>query len=156
MQRFSLQSPGGQSDRTGPGAAFIVLIEDNPGDVLLVREALHQHEVAGDVLVLSDGEKAIDFFQNVGRQGGEYPDLVIVDLSLPKRSGLEVLPHIQPGPSGRKAAVVVLSSSNTPRDRAESERLGADMYLQKPSRLEEFMGLGAVLKSVLLRQSGSL
>lgn len=134
-----------------PGYASIVLVEDNPGDVLLIREALHLHEVSGEVLVLSDGEKAIAFFDDLSQQGGEYPDLVIVDLSLPRRSGLEVLPHIHPSPV-RKSAVVVLSSSDTPRDKFESERLGADMFIQKPSRLDDFLGLGAVLKALIARR----
>ncbi len=119
--------------------------------MLLIREALHLHEVTGEMLVLSDGEKAIAFFDDLSQQGGEYPDLVIVDLSLPKRSGLEVLPHIHPGPV-RKSAVVVLSSSDTPRDKFESERLGADMFIQKPSRLDDFLGLGAVLKALIARR----
>ena len=124
--------------------------------MLLIREALHSHEVSGELLVLSDGEKAIDFFEHLNQTGGEYPDLAIVDLSLPKRSGLEVLQHIHPGPAVRKPAVVVLSSSDTLRDKSESERLGADMFIQKPSRLDEFLDIGAVLKAILLRQPGSL
>jgi chemotaxis family two-component system response regulator Rcp1 len=119
--------------------------------VLLIREALDLHQVSGEVVVLSDGEKAIAFFDDLNQQGGEYPDLVIVDLSLPKRSGLEVLQHIRPG-SVRKSAIVVLSSSGTPRDKFESERLGADMYIQKPSRLDEFLDIGAVLKALIGRR----
>ena len=130
----------------------IVLIEDNPGDVLLIREALELHGVTAAVLVLTDGEKAIDFFEGLNRHGGKYPQLAIVDLSLPKRSGLEVLQHIHPGPEGRKPAVVVLSSSDTPRDKSESQRLGADLFIQKPSRLDEFMNIGAVLKTLIEQQ----
>uniref|UniRef100_Q01UA8 Response regulator receiver protein n=1 Tax=Solibacter usitatus (strain Ellin6076) TaxID=234267 RepID=Q01UA8_SOLUE len=124
--------------------------------MLLIREALDLHGVTAELLVLTDGEKAIDFFEGLNRQGGVFPDLAIVDLSLPKRSGLEVLQHIRPGFEGRKPAIVVLSSSDTPGDKSESHRLGADLFIQKPSRLDEFMNIGAVLKAILLRQSGSL
>jgi CheY-like chemotaxis protein len=121
-------------------------VEDNPGDVVLVREALELHGIAGELLVLSDGEKAIWFIEDLDKQSGACPGLIIIDLNLPKRSGLEVLQHVQLSPTCRKAPVVILSSSDTPQDKAEATRLGANRYIRKPSRLEDFLELGAIFR----------
>jgi DNA-binding response OmpR family regulator len=119
----------------------------------LVREALEAHRVAGELLVIGDGDTAIRHIQEMDKQPEDCPDLLIIDLNLPKRSGREVLQAIRQSAKCRHATVVVLSSSDAQQDRAESIRLGASRYLRKPLRLDEFLSLGAVFK-VLLEPPG--
>jgi DNA-binding response OmpR family regulator len=115
----------------------------------LVHEALEEHGINGELIVLTDGESAIQFIQSLDAQGKECPDLVILDLNLPKKSGHQVLECVRQSVTCGVAPVVILSSSDTPEDRAETSRLGASRYIRKPSRLEEFMSLGAIFKTML-------
>ena len=124
-------------------------MEDNPADTGLVREALDEHGVECDLVVLGDGEKAIRYIQEFDTLPRECPDLLIVDLNLPKRSGREVLQTMRLSVKCRTAPVVVLSSSDAQRDKLDSARLGANRYIHKPLRLEEFLRLGAVFKAML-------
>ena len=127
----------------------LLLIEDNPADALLVRKALEEHGVEGELTVLSDGEKAIQFIQSLDAQLIDCPDLVIVDLNLPKKSGREVLESMRRSERCPQIPVIILSSSDAHQDRADADRLGASRYLRKPSRLEEFLSLGAIFKKTL-------
>jgi len=136
----------------GPGS--ILLIEDNRADAGLVREALQEHGVQCELNVIPDGDKAIRHIQRIEAGAAECPDLVIVDLNLPKRPGREVLDCMRRSARCREATVVVLSSSNAPQDRAESLRLGASRYIRKPLRLDEFLQLGAVFKNILESATG--
>ena len=130
----------------------ILLVEDNTADVLLVREALAQHEVAPDLIVAGDGEQAIQFVNEVESRAAPYPDLVILDLNLPKRQGTEVLRRIRENDAWNRVPVVVLTSSDAPQDRDESTKLGVNLYVLKPGDLAEFLEIGAMLKSILQRQ----
>jgi two-component system, chemotaxis family, response regulator Rcp1 len=127
----------------------ILLVEDNPADARLVRKALEEHRVEGELMVLADGEKAIEFIRTVDAQSAECPALAIIDLNLPRKSGREVLEHIRLSARCRGMPVVVLSSSDAEQDRADAMRLGASRCLRKPSRLGEFLSLGAIFKAVL-------
>ncbi len=124
-------------------------MEDNPADAGLVRKALEEHGVEGELVVVTDGEKAIQFIQAIETQGAECPDLAIFDLSLPKRPGREVLERMRLSERCRHIPVVILSSSDTEQDRSDAMRLGASRYISKPSHLDEFLRLGAVFKAVL-------
>jgi DNA-binding response OmpR family regulator len=128
---------------------MVLLIEDNPADVCLVRKALEEHEVEGELTVLSDGEKALQFMEAVDAQPLECPDLVILDLNLPKKSGRQVLEFMRQSVNCRDMPVVILSSSDAENDRADASRLGATLYIRKPSRLGEFLNVGATLKQFL-------
>lgn len=123
----------------------ILLIEDNRADAGLVREALEHHAVAGELLVVTDGQSAIDLIRTLE----DCPSLIIVDLNLPRRSGRDVLAFLRDQPRYVGTPVVVLSSSDTEEDRAESAALGVHRYLRKPSRLAEFLELGRVFKTIL-------
>ena len=125
----------------------ILLVEDNPADVGLLREALQEHGVEAQLTVVTDGEQAIQLIQDIESQRAACPDLFIVDLNLPKRPGREVLERMGLSKC-RHAPVVVLSSSDSPRDKEIAARLGV-RYICKPSRLEEFLSLGAVFKEIL-------
>ncbi len=126
----------------------ILLVEDNPADVLLVREALEEHKVRADVYVVSDGEKAVRFIDDEAA-ALPCPDLIILDLNLPRKSGREVLEHIRASEMLAKVRVVVLSSSDAPKDMEESFRLGIARYIRKPSSLSEFMKIGGTLRGLL-------
>jgi two-component system, chemotaxis family, response regulator Rcp1 len=152
VQRFSLRSRA--ETNSGPAsegrARSILLAEDNPGDAGLVRKALEEHGVAGEPLVIADGEKAIEFIQALDADpSAACPGLAIIDLNLPKKPGSEVLERMRLSKKCRHIPVVILSSSDAERDRADAARLGATRYLRKPSRLEEFLSLGAIFKAAL-------
>lgn len=127
----------------------ILLIEDNTADVGLVRRALEEHEIEGELLVISDGETAIKIIDAFDSQPVSCPDLIILDLNLPRRSGHEVLEHIRSTTKCRDASVVVMSSSGVQEDRFKSAQLGVARYLRKPLKLDEFISLGAVFKEVI-------
>jgi len=128
---------------------MIVIIEDNRGDVELIREALREHGVQLPVLVLSDGAQAWQMLQELDVRGDQSPCLFILDLNLPRKTGLEVLQRIRLSPRCVSVPVVILSSSNAEFDRSESIRLGADRFISKPSSLDEFLNIGAVFKAYL-------
>jgi two-component system response regulator len=116
----------------------------------LVRRALEQHGVAGELLVIADGEKAIEFIQALDDDpSAACPVLAIIDLNLPKKSGREVLERMRLSERCPHIPVVILSSSDAERDKADAARLGATRYIRKPSHLEEFLSLGAIFKAAL-------
>jgi len=115
----------------------------------LIRKALEEHGVEGELLVVTDGEEAIEFIQALETQGVACPDLAIIDLNLPRKSGRDILEILRSLPACHAMPVVVLSSSDAPQDRADAIRLGANQYLPKPSGLDEFLGLGAIFKTML-------
>jgi CheY-like chemotaxis protein len=127
----------------------ILLVEDNPADAGLVREALEEHGVECDLILMSDGETAIEFVEYLDAGVVGCPELVILDLNLPRRTGQEVLAQIRSSTICANVPVVILSSSDGQRDRDNAARLGASEYLRKPSRLNEFIELGAIFKKML-------
>jgi CheY-like chemotaxis protein len=127
----------------------VVLVEDNPADTGLVREALVEHGVEGELIVVTDGELAIQFLQDLESQPVPLPDLFIIDLNLPKRPGREVLERMREGVKCRRVPVVILTSSDAQRDRNDVEQLGIGRYILKPSRLDDFLALGAIFKSMM-------
>jgi CheY-like chemotaxis protein len=124
-------------------------VEDNAADAGLVREALEEYEIEGEVVVLTDGEEAIQFIQGLESQPANCPNLFIVDLSLPKKPGREVLECIRLSKKCRQAPVVILTSSDAQEDKDDAMRLGIGRYIRKPSHLEEFISLGAIFKAML-------
>jgi chemotaxis family two-component system response regulator Rcp1 len=98
---------------------------------------------------LTDGENAIQFIRSLNADGAECPDLVILDLNLPKRPGREVLQCVRQSATCGQVPVLILSSSDAQEERAEAMHLGASQYIRKPFRLEEFIRLGVVFKAML-------
>jgi chemotaxis family two-component system response regulator Rcp1 len=147
---FSLFRTLGSAETSGVAdtGTNILIVEDNPADVLLIREALEEHAVRANVYVVTDGEKALRFI-DAGATSVPCPDLVILDLNLPRRNGREVLAHIRASEEMSKVSVVILSSSDAPRDIEETFRLGVTQYLRKPSTLSEFMQIGGKLRELL-------
>ena len=128
---------------------YILVVEDNPGDVFLIEEALREHAVDCEVEVLDDGGKARDYFSDIEHGEGRVPDLVLLDLNLPKIPGIDVLRRIRYIPACRNVPVIIISSSEAPSDRHDAAELGANHYIRKPSLLEEYLALGGVIKSTL-------
>jgi chemotaxis family two-component system response regulator Rcp1 len=130
----------------------IVLVEDTGSDVFLIREALKQAGLAFELHVLDDGEKALECIAKIeSDETVPLPRLIILDLNLPRVSGRQVLERVRQGPRCGPVPVFVLTSSDSPKDKAEIAQLGADRYFLKSSRLDEFMSLGPVVRELLER-----
>jgi DNA-binding response OmpR family regulator len=129
---------------------FVVVIEDNVGDVLLVEEALREHQVDCDLTVVADGEEAMKFFRDAdGDPTSRLPALVLLDLNLPKCSGHEILERIRRSARFPTMPVVIVTSSQAASDLVRMKQLGATAYFHKPVHFDEFMKLGAVVRSLL-------
>ena len=121
-------------------AIEVLLVEDDPGDVLMTREAFEQHKLRNTLHVVSDGVEALSFL----RQEGEYanvprPDLVLLDLNLPRKDGREVLAEIKADPQLRRTPVVVLTTSEAEEDVLRSYDLHANAYVAKPVDFDRFI-----------------
>jgi two-component system, chemotaxis family, response regulator Rcp1 len=124
----------------------ILLVEDNPGDVRLTREALRDAKVRNNVSVARDGVEAMAFLRREGPHArAPRPDLIFLDLNLPKKSGREVLEEIKADGGLTHIPVVVLTTSQAEQDVLESYRLRANAYVTKPVELESFL---RVVKSI--------
>jgi chemotaxis family two-component system response regulator Rcp1 len=129
---------------------FVVLIEDNTGDVLLVEEALREHQVDCNLTVVPDGEEAMKFFRDAdANPASRLPALVLLDLNLPKCSGHEILEWIRRSSRFPTLPVVIVTSSQASSDLAQTKKLGATAYFHKPIHFEEFMNLGALVRNLL-------
>jgi chemotaxis family two-component system response regulator Rcp1 len=126
----------------------ILLAEDNPGDVRLFCEAMESRALAFELTVANDGEKAIAIVKNASG-GREHLDLIVLDVNLPRHNGDEVLRHVRAEPSLSKVPVIVLTSSTAPADQATATWLGADLYIRKPSDLEELLEVAKVIEGML-------
>jgi chemotaxis family two-component system response regulator Rcp1 len=125
----------------------ILLVEDNPADIRLMLEIFREGEMANDFHVVTDGVEALRFL----RKDGEYsskprPDLVFLDLNLPRKHGREVLREMKADEDLRRIPVIVMTSSEAEEDIADVYQNSASCYITKPVDLEEFMSLAAVLK----------
>ena len=125
------------------GEGAILLVEDNPDDQELTLRALRKHNVRNQVVVVEDGVEALDYLFGTGEWAGadppEPPELILLDLNLPRLSGLEVLSRLRAHPRTRLCPVVVLTSSVEQRDLLESYNQGANSYVQKPVDFVEFV-----------------
>jgi len=117
----------------------ILLVEDNPDDVTLTIRALKKNHLLNDVVVARDGAEALDLLFGKGETPPMVlPELILLDINLPKINGLEVLEKIRGNERTSLLPVVVLTTSDEDRDRMESYRLGANSYISKPVEFEEF------------------
>ncbi len=125
----------------------LLLIEDNPADVALLRRALGGAGLDYQLTVIDDGAKALALF----RPGSAIleADLAIVDMNLPKHSGLEIIEQMRANPAFAEMPVVILSSSSAPRERAKMDRFQVKRYIVKPADLDEFMRIGSQIKELL-------
>jgi CheY-like chemotaxis protein len=127
----------------------VMLAEDNRGDVLLVREALAAHHIPHELHVAANGEEAIDFLARMGKHGeAPCPDILLLDLNLPRADGHEVLREFRRHAQCAATPVIVVSSSDSPRDREQVSALGVERYFKKPTSFDAFMELGAMVKEL--------
>jgi len=118
----------------------VLLVEDDPGDIQMTREAFQHHKIQNKLHVVTDGEQALQFLH----QTGEYtsaprPGLILLDLNLPRRSGHEVLAELKEDPQLRVIPVVILTTSQAEEDILRSYSLHANAYVSKPVDFERFM-----------------
>ena len=122
---------------------LVLLVEDNPDDVKLTMKAFERSRLANEVEVVSDGVEAIDFLFGTGKYAGRdlniMPEVILLDLKMPRMDGLEVLRRIRSDERTRLLPVVVLTSSLEDKDRIESYRLGTNSYVRKPVDFHQFV-----------------
>jgi CheY-like chemotaxis protein len=117
----------------------VLLVEDDPGDVLLIREAFAEHKIANLLFTVSDGVEAMRFVRGEGEYAGrKAPDLILLDLNLPRKSGAEVLAEIKGDPELATIPVIVLTTSDAEEDILRSYRLHANAYITKPVDFARF------------------
>src|ERR1043166_4192935 len=133
----------------------IVLVEDAEPDVFLVREALERSGLDFQLEALDDGEKAVEYVEKLDRYLSiPCPDLLLLDLNLPKRSGVQVIERVRQSHRCKGIPVIILTSSDSPNDRTRAAQFHA-IYFRKPSGLDEFMKLGPLVKDVLETKRGA-
>ncbi len=129
----------------------ILLVEDNPGDVRLTMEALKQGKMANRMNVVHDGEEAMAYLRREGAFADKpRPELILLDLNLPKKSGHEVLAEIKEDPKLRLIPVIILSSSDAERDVLKTYEHHANCYISKPVEFEQFVNVVKQIESFWL------
>jgi CheY-like chemotaxis protein len=154
---FALPFPRRRPEQEHPDAAAparepirILLIEDNPTDVFVIREVLKEIGLPVQLQTAENGQEALQFFEETeGEEGFRCPSLVLLDLNLPRLSGLEVLRRLRSGERCKETRVIVVTSSSAEEDRVGAERLGANAYFQKPADLKSYRKLAEVVRKVL-------
>jgi len=128
------------------GSIQVLLVEDNPGDVRLTKEALKEGKMLNRVTVVKDSVEALSFLRRQGKYADAgQPDLILLDLNLPKKDGRQVLAEIKADPGLKRIPVVVLTTSSAEEDILKTYDLHANCYVTKPVDLEQFM---RVVKSI--------
>ncbi|MEU3412719.1 MULTISPECIES: response regulator [unclassified Streptomyces] len=118
----------------------VLLVEDDPGDELMTREAFEDNKIGNTLHVVRDGEEALDFLYRRGEHAGApTPDLILLDLNLPKYDGRQVLERIKSDPDLAHIPVVVLTTSSAEEDILRSYKLHANAYVTKPVDLDQFI-----------------
>jgi nitrogen-specific signal transduction histidine kinase/CheY-like chemotaxis protein len=142
------------SDRSGDRKVRIVLVDDNPADVRLLRLALDNADLDCELIVIDDGAEALAFVQQQGQDArNSPPDLAVLDFNLPKSDGLQILKAMRENRAFTGVPVAVLSSGLSPRDMAKIQEFNLAHYITKPSTLEEFLKIGSSLKALIKRGS---
>lgn len=134
-----------QSIDSNSQSKVVLLVEDNPDDVELTLRAFKKYKIMNEVVVASDGAEALDYLFCTGRYAGRdtnnsnnLPEVVLLDLKLPKVDGLEVLQRLRADERTKHLPVVILTSSNEERDLINGYKLGANSYIQKPVEFTQF------------------
>ncbi len=122
---------------------IILLVDDNPDDVKLTMRALKKSNIVNEIVVAEDGIEALDYLFGRGKYAGRdlslKPQVILLDLKMPKMDGLELLRHIRADERTQPLPVVILTTSSEDRDRIESYKLGANSYIRKPVDFTQFV-----------------
>jgi two-component system, chemotaxis family, response regulator Rcp1 len=128
----------------------ILLAEDNRADILMVREALKAYSIAHELHLAVNGEEALEFIARMGKPDEPpCPDILLLDLNLPRADGLDVLREFRRHPECATTPVIVMSSSNAPRDREAAGALDVTCYFAKPMSYEKFIELGQLIRDAV-------
>jgi two-component system, chemotaxis family, response regulator Rcp1 len=127
--------------------AEILVAEDNRADVYLIRKALEDRQLTHRLYVVEDGEQAAEFIRSAGTDG-PCPDLILLDLNLPRQDGIELLQQIREHPHCCRKPVIVISSSDSPKDYELAQRLDATFF-RKPADLEAFLRIADLIMEKL-------
>jgi CheY-like chemotaxis protein len=120
----------------------VLLVEDDPGDVMMTQEAFQEHRVNNRLRVVSDGDEALSYLRREGRYAeAARPDLILLDLNLPRRDGREVLAEIKTDDTLRRIPVIVLTTSQADEDIVRSYQLHANAYVTKPVDFDRFISV---------------
>jgi len=131
----------------------ILIAEDSRSDVLLIRQALQKSGLKAQIYVADDGEKAVRFFEQADADPeAPCPHLILLDINMPCYKGGEILRRLRASARCRNALVLVVTSSDSQRDREEMKALGANGYFRKPSEFSEFMRLGQIVRDLLAQE----
>ena len=124
-------------------ARYVLFVEDNPDDEILTLHALKKHNITNEVIVIRDGAEALNFLfcrrSYANRDPNDMPELILLDLRLPKRDGVEVLREIRADKRTERLPIVILTSSNSDRDMVDSFHYGANAYIRKPVDFTQFI-----------------
>jgi CheY-like chemotaxis protein len=132
-------------------AIEILLVEDNPGDVRLTQEALKENKIRNNLHVAKDGVEAMQFLRRInGYNDAPRPDLILLDLNLPKKDGREVLAEIKTDENLRSIPVVILTTSDAEEDVAKAYQMYANCYIRKPIDLNRFIDVVKVIENFWL------
>jgi CheY-like chemotaxis protein len=131
------------------GNCHIVIAEDNPADVMVVRMALEQTVPGFDLRVFEDGGSMLSYVDQLDREGGPWPDLMLLDLNMPKAGGLEVMQRLRNCTVRISTPIIILTSSSRPKDREQALALGAVHYFLKPDDFDDFLKIGDVVNETL-------
>jgi CheY-like chemotaxis protein len=127
----------------------ILVAEDNRADVLLIKEALLTHAIPHELQLMHDGAQAMRFLSTMGKpEGGPCPDVVLLDINLPKVEGWDVLREFRKHPNCITTPVIIMSSSDATKDQEKMAAMNVTRYFQKPSDFDQFMKLGQVILEV--------
>ena len=133
-----------------PAPITVLLAEDNPGDVFLIRRALEKHGLEVTLEVVEEGQAALRYFDELDNDSTRTPpNLALLDLNLPRANGSRILARIRQSPRCNAIPTIIVTSSDSPLDRDAAAKLGATAYFQKPGDLAGFMQLGQVVRSAL-------
>ena len=117
----------------------ILLIEDNEGDILLTTEAFEESKIVNEITVIRDGKAAFNFFESLGADISKVPDLVLLDINLPKKSGHEVLIYIKENEKYKHIPIVMLTTSSSEKDIMLSYKNHVNCYITKPIEVADFL-----------------
>jgi len=131
------------------GNCQIVIAEDNPADVMVVRMALEKALPGFDLRVFEDGISMLTYVDQLDREGGPWPDVMLLDLNMPKAGGLEVMQRLRECTARISTPVIILTSSSRPKDREQALALGAVHYFLKPDDFDDFLKIGDVVNETL-------
>lgn len=128
----------------------ILLAEDNAADVMLVRTALAEQQIDCALHVMKDGAQAIAFIEKIDADRRQRPlDLLLLDMHLPKHDGEDILKRLRSTERNAQTPVIVMTASDSPRDKEKAQKHAALHYFKKPSDLSEFMQLGDIIRDIL-------